>query len=182
MTTLADPQRFTGRYEKIVAAVKSKDYSIHDISRLKAQKEGENYRLNMAFELGVDMGHQTANGKEPPERMLVLSAEKYEWHMSLSDLQAFDIEIHQESEERLLEVLAIFFSCQQKLQMIRTLKKLFDKEKIVDYLEQEGHERDQVEIDRVRRNMDDRQFLIYVRQFIEDTNVAVEINRLRLSI
>jgi len=45
------------RIEKICALIKSSKYSIHDLSRLKAAKKGEFYRLNMPFELGARGRH-----------------------------------------------------------------------------------------------------------------------------
>lgn len=43
------------RIERICDLIRSSKYSIHDLSRLKATRKGEFYRLNMPFELGVDL-------------------------------------------------------------------------------------------------------------------------------
>ena len=40
------------RIDKICQLIKESRYSIHDLSRLKAEEIGEFYRLNMPFELG----------------------------------------------------------------------------------------------------------------------------------
>lgn len=44
------------RIEKIVELITESKFSIHDLSRLQSLKEGEFYRLNMPFELGIDFG------------------------------------------------------------------------------------------------------------------------------
>jgi len=43
------------RIERICDLIRSSKYSIHDLSRLKATRKGEFYRLNMPFELGVGL-------------------------------------------------------------------------------------------------------------------------------
>jgi hypothetical protein len=44
------------RIEKIISLVKESKFAIHDLSRLQASKKGEYFRLNMPFELGIDVG------------------------------------------------------------------------------------------------------------------------------
>jgi hypothetical protein len=44
------------RIDKIISLIKESKYAIHDLSRLKAREAGEYYRLNMPFELGLDVG------------------------------------------------------------------------------------------------------------------------------
>ena len=44
------------RFQKIVALIKQSKYAIHDLSRIQSSKVGEFYRLNMPFELGLDVG------------------------------------------------------------------------------------------------------------------------------
>jgi len=44
------------RLNKITELIKESKLGIHDISRIKAKKKNEFFRLNMAFELGLDMG------------------------------------------------------------------------------------------------------------------------------
>src|SRR5215204_1149067 len=44
------------RIDKICELIEESKYSIHDLSRLKCNKKGEFYRLNMPFELGIDYG------------------------------------------------------------------------------------------------------------------------------
>jgi len=44
------------RIDRIVDLVRESKYAIHDLSRLQAEKAGEYARLNMPFELGLDLG------------------------------------------------------------------------------------------------------------------------------
>lgn len=44
------------RIDKIVELIRESKFSIHDLSRMQSSQEKEVYRLNMAFELGVDFG------------------------------------------------------------------------------------------------------------------------------
>ena len=44
------------RIDKISELIASSKYSIHDLSRLKARRAKEFYRMNMPFELGIDYG------------------------------------------------------------------------------------------------------------------------------
>jgi len=51
------------RIDKIVAMIQESRYGLHDLSRLKAQKKGEFFRLNMPFELGIDYGCRAFKGE-----------------------------------------------------------------------------------------------------------------------
>jgi hypothetical protein len=44
------------RIDKIVELIADSKYAIHDLSRIEARKAGELFRLNMPFELGIDVG------------------------------------------------------------------------------------------------------------------------------
>ena len=44
------------RISKILDLIQSSRYSVHDLCRCQARDEGEYYRLNMPFELGLDFG------------------------------------------------------------------------------------------------------------------------------
>ena len=84
------------RVEKILELVASSRYSIHDLSRCQAQEEGEYYRLNMPFELGLDFGcRRFGGGRLARKVILVLEEERFRYQASLSDLAGSDIEAHQ---------------------------------------------------------------------------------------
>src|SRR5688500_11733451 len=61
------------RIEKIVSLIRDSQYAIHDLSRIKAKKTDELFRLNMPFELGVDVGCRLfKRGKWSRKRCLIL--------------------------------------------------------------------------------------------------------------
>ena len=75
-----------GRVEKILELVASSKYSIHDLSRCQAQEEGEFYRLNMPFELGLDFGCRRFGGGKLAEKViLVLEEERFRYQAAISD-------------------------------------------------------------------------------------------------
>lgn len=83
------------RIEKILGLIRASKYSIHDLSRSQAKVGGEYYRLNMPFELGLDLGCRKFGGGEcEAKRTLVLEEQKYRYQASLSDLAGIDIASH----------------------------------------------------------------------------------------
>ena len=83
------------RLTKILDLIESSKFSIHDLSRAQASKKGERYRLNMPFELGIDVGCRRYGGAAMEEkRVLVLEETPYRYQASLSDMSGCDIEIH----------------------------------------------------------------------------------------
>jgi hypothetical protein len=83
------------RLDKIVRLIRESRYSVHDLSRLKAEHAGEFYRLNMPFELGIDFGCRTF-GRQPlrTKKTLVLEVDPHRYRAALSDLSGCDIETH----------------------------------------------------------------------------------------
>ena len=83
------------RVEKIVALIKESKYGIHDLSRLRAQKKNEFFRLNMPFELGLDVGCRVfGSGDWATKGCLILEAERYRYQAAISDLSNSDIKVH----------------------------------------------------------------------------------------
>ena len=83
------------RINKILDIVQSSRYSIHDLCRCQTRHEGEYYRLNMPFELGLDFGcRRYGAGRLKDKVILVLEAERYRYQAAISDLAASDIEAH----------------------------------------------------------------------------------------
>ena len=78
-------------------------FGIHDLSRLKAKRRGEFYRLNMPFELGLDVGCRLFKpGKWSTKKCLVLETERYRYQAAISDLSNSDIVVHQNKPEQAL--------------------------------------------------------------------------------
>lgn len=85
----------TARIEKIIGLITDSKFAIHDLSRLKADKAGEFYRLNMPFELGLDVGcRRFRNGKWSEKQCLFLETQRYRYQAALSDMSNSDIGVH----------------------------------------------------------------------------------------
>jgi hypothetical protein len=104
------------RIHKIVALIAESRYAIHDLSRLQAQRAGEYYRMNMPFELGLDVGCRLfGKGRWPQKRCLVLEAEHYRYQAALSDLSGSDIAVHNEDPQRIVSEVRNWLSNQAGL-------------------------------------------------------------------
>jgi hypothetical protein len=83
------------RFDKIVTLIKQSKYAIHDLSRIQSSKIGEFFRLNMPFELGLDVGCSLfMGGQWSGKRCLILEAEKFRYQAAISDLSNSDIAVH----------------------------------------------------------------------------------------
>jgi hypothetical protein len=102
------------RLDKIKELIQSSQFSIHDLSRSKSSKKGEFFRMNMPFELGLDLGCKTYNPDEKyqSKKILILESEKYSTQKALSDLSFADCKTHKgEAEEIVYEVRNWFYEC-----------------------------------------------------------------------
>jgi len=83
------------RVDKICRLISSAKYGIHDLSRIRASKKGEIFRLNMPFELGVDFGaRKLAPENFGSKSLLILGSEPFRYQAALSDLAGSDIRSH----------------------------------------------------------------------------------------
>lgn len=86
------------RIEKIIELIEGSKYAIHDLSRMKARKAGELFRLNMPLELGIDIGCKRFKGPDDGpwrgKKCLILETERYRFQAALSDLSNSDIVAH----------------------------------------------------------------------------------------
>jgi len=83
------------RFQKIIQLIVKSKYAIHDLSRIQAQKKGEFFRLNMPFELGLDIGCQSfKGGRWQGKKCLILEVERYRYQAAISDLSNSDIASH----------------------------------------------------------------------------------------
>ena len=83
------------RIDKIIGLIDDARFGIHDLSRLRAKRKGEYFRLNMPFELGIDYACRRLRG--PPwssKKILILEAERYRFQAAISDLSGSDIAAH----------------------------------------------------------------------------------------
>jgi|BarGraNGADG00312_1021997.scaffolds.fasta_scaffold02432_4 hypothetical protein len=94
------------RVNKIIGLISESKYAIHDLSRIKAKKAGEFFRLNMPFELGLDVGCRVFKDDHRSEKKcLILETERYRYQAAISDLSNSDIGVHRnEPKEVVVQV------------------------------------------------------------------------------
>jgi hypothetical protein len=89
------------RIDKILGLIKESKFGIHDLSRLVSSEEGESYRMNMPFELGIDYGCQKLKGgKWAGKKILILEKERYRFQKAISDLSGSDIKNHDDEVDK----------------------------------------------------------------------------------
>ncbi len=98
------------RIHRICDLVRESKYSVHDLSRIRASFEGEIHRMNMPFELGLDIGCRVfSRGLMSQKRCLILETEQYEYQKALSDLSNSDIKRHRDEPEELVRQVRNWF-------------------------------------------------------------------------
>jgi hypothetical protein len=99
------------RLHKIKELIESSKYSIHDLSRSKSKSENEYFRLNMPFELGLDLGCRDyhTNKIYKDKKLLILEEEKYSTQKALSDLSFADCKCHKGDAEELVYEVRTWF-------------------------------------------------------------------------
>jgi len=98
------------RIQKICELIKLCQYGIHDLSRIKSIKINEYFRLNMPFELGLDVGSKVFQPeKHSNKQLLILAKEKYEYQTALSDLSNSDIMNHDNKAENVVRNVRNWF-------------------------------------------------------------------------
>jgi hypothetical protein len=98
------------RFNKIQELISNSQFSIHDISRMKASRKAEYFRLNMPFELGVDIGCRLYGGdKFKEKKCIIFEKEKYSYQKALSDLSGFDVKDHNDKPEEVVKKLRNWF-------------------------------------------------------------------------
>jgi hypothetical protein len=104
------------RIEKIVNLISSSRYAIHDLSRPQAREAGEYYRLNMPFEMGVDVGCRIfGSNRLKHKKCLVLESQRYRYQAAISDISNSDIAVHDNDPETLITEVRNWLSQQAGL-------------------------------------------------------------------
>ena len=94
------------RLEKIIELINESMFAVHDLSRLRAKKSKEYFRLNMPFELGVDYACRLYGGGELAEKkILILEDKAHELKKALSDLAGSDVEAHNNDPSRICKIV-----------------------------------------------------------------------------
>ncbi len=98
------------RLEKIQGLIRESKYSIHDISRCKASKKGEFYRMNMPFEIGLDFGcKKYGSADQQMKEILILAEEPYHYQKAMSDLSGIDVQVHNGVDEEVVRCVRNWF-------------------------------------------------------------------------
>lgn len=98
------------RIDKIRGLIEESKLSIHDLSRIHSAKKEEFYRMNMPFELGVDVGCRFfKEGRAGDKKCLILEKEKYRYQKALSDMSGSDIKNHNDEPEELVRQVRNWF-------------------------------------------------------------------------
>ena len=98
------------RINRICKLIRESKYSVHDLSRLRASFKGEIHRMNMPFELGLDIGCRVfSQGIQSQKRCLILETEQYEYQKALSDLSNSDIKRHLNNPEEVVRQVRNWF-------------------------------------------------------------------------
>ncbi len=101
------------RIEKIVRLIDGSKYAIHDLSRMRAKKAGDYFRLNMAFELGLDVGCRLfKGGRWSGKKCLILEKEKYRYQTAISDLSNSDIAAHGNDPDEVVVEVRNWLNCE----------------------------------------------------------------------
>lgn len=99
------------RLMKIIELIDASKFSIHDLSRIKSSDKDEYYRLNMPFEIGLDLGCRLYNPdlKYRNKKTLILESEQYSYQKALSDLSNSDVRCHKGDPEDLVYDIRSWF-------------------------------------------------------------------------
>jgi hypothetical protein len=98
------------RIDKICSLIRECQYSVHDLSRLRAGEIGEISRMNMPFEFGIEFGCRLF-GTAPltEKRCLVLEKEPHEFRKAISDVSGIDIKHHGNEPEGIVRAVRDWF-------------------------------------------------------------------------
>lgn len=98
------------RLDKIRELIRESKYSIHDLSRLKSNRAGEFYRMNMPFELGIEYGARLFGpGFMRGKRCLILEKKLHDFKKALSDISGVDIKAHSNEPDEVVRAVRDWF-------------------------------------------------------------------------
>ena len=97
------------RLDKIIDLISACSVSVHDLSRCRAERAGEFSRMNMPFELGLDLGFRCFSGcSADGKKFIIFEKEQYDLKKSLSDLAGADVEYHKNDIQLVIKKLRNF--------------------------------------------------------------------------
>ena len=153
------------RIDKIIKLIEESRFGIHDLSRIRATKKGEYYRLNMPFELGLDVGCRFRGGKWAKKTCLILEVEKHRYQIALSDLSNSDIEAHKDEPEDISRVVRNWLSAEAAVDAPGPTKvwAAFNEFMGENYIELAAKGYSKADVDR----LDIRELMKYMKKWVE---------------
>jgi len=116
------------RMERIVRAIFTSQYSIHDLSRCRGEGDEQLARFNMPLELGIAMARRfQAQDKEPPHDWLLLVPEGHQYNKFISDLAGFDPVRHDGRAESVVPKLVTWLATRPAAHDILTPRQVLSK-------------------------------------------------------
>ncbi len=104
------------RLSRIIDLIRGSKFGIHDLSRSKSTVPNEYFRLNMPFELGIDLGFREAGGGRLAQKsILVLEETRYDYRIALSDIAGWDIQPHGGTFEKAVRKVRNWLTAQAQL-------------------------------------------------------------------
>jgi hypothetical protein len=98
------------RISKICELIEASKISIHDLSRISSEKEEDIYRMNMPFELGIDIGCRLIKGADATDKKcLILEEKPHSYLKALSNIAGADIKHHKNRSRDIVEVVRNWF-------------------------------------------------------------------------
>lgn len=98
------------RIDQIKQYIRESKFAIHDLS-CGSLDSAQLPKLNMAYELGLDMGCLEYGGKKLKEKkILILEAGEYRYQKTLSDIAGQDISSHNDDPQTLVKKIRDWFS------------------------------------------------------------------------
>jgi hypothetical protein len=98
------------RMERIVRAIFSSQYSIHDLSRCRGEGDEQLARFNMPLELGIAMACRFRSGRRTRHDWLLLVPEGHLYGRFISDLAGYDPLRHDGSPESVIPKVMLWLA------------------------------------------------------------------------
>ncbi len=106
------------RLDKIVELISSCSISVHDLSKCKSENAGDYSRMNMPFELGLDMGFRRFSGDYADQKkFIIFEKEPYDLKKALSDLAGVDVEYHKDDIQLVIKKLRDFLRVEVRCEL-----------------------------------------------------------------
>jgi hypothetical protein len=114
------------RIERIVRAVFSSKYSIHDLSRCRGEGSESLARFNMPLELGIAMARRFGPAQEVAHDWLILVPEGHQYVKFVSDLAGYDPKTHNSTVEGVVPKVMSWLATRPDAVKVPTPRRVLD--------------------------------------------------------